>query len=317
LNSKKLLARIVENWPAKVLSVALALILVVFHRVATLEIRSLSVPLRVETRGTLVPASAYARLIKVSLRGEASSISSIAETDIEAYIDLTKPEVEGLYRAPVQVRTRGSALGVEPLEISVDPLEVSIKLDRKLTKSVPLTVAMQGKVAGGFDLVSHSVSPMQILVEGPLNELGPVKELRTDVVDLDGRNGDFSLMVNIVTPNPLFVLRGNGMAEFRGVIRPSVPVRNIEGIPVELLGLDSRFEAGGGRAGSVRLEGAQAALDMFIPPDGFLSVDCSGIREPGAYTLPVDISLPEGFTLVRREPEEINITVTPREDSGE
>ena len=306
------------------LSVALALVLVVFHRMSTLETRYISVPLRVETRGTLVPASAYARLVKVGLRGDSGSISSIMESDIEAYIDLTRPEAEGAYRAPVQVRKKGSALGIEPLEISVDPLEVSLQLDRKLTKSVPLIVAMKGKVAAGFDLVSHTVSPVQVLVEGPLNELDPVTELRTDVVDLDGRNGDFSLMVNIVKPSPLFALRGNGMAEFRGVIRPSVPVRTIEGIPIELEGLDarfradSRFEASGGiRAGSVRLEGSQVALDMFIPPPGFFSVDCSGITEPGAYTLPVDLTLPEGFTLVRREPEEINITVTLREAAPE
>jgi hypothetical protein len=39
-------------------------------------------------------------------------------------------------------------------------------------------------------------------------------------------------------------------------------------------------------------------------------VDCSGVFEPGIYTLPLSVDLPPGFSLLRREPEELNITIT-------
>jgi hypothetical protein len=283
---------------------------------STLEERFFSVPLLVEINSALIPASSYTRLVKVSLRGDPTSIYPIAETDIEAYIDLTKYESEGWYRAPIQVRKKGSALGVEPLEISVDPLEVSLQLDRKISKTLPLTVNIRGKVASGFDLVSHSIFPAQIAVDGPLNELNTVTELYTDFIELDGRNGDFSLMVNIINPNPLFIIKGNGMAEFRGLIRSSVPVRNIDGIPIELTGVGSRFSADiGGRTGSVRIEGSQTALDIFVPAPGFFTVDCSALTAPGTYTLPVGINLPVEFSLVRREPGEISVMLTLKENN--
>jgi YbbR domain-containing protein len=302
---------IIVNWPAKVLSIALALALFVFHGMSTLATRPLSVPLTIETGDTLVPASSYPNNVRITLRGEDASIKSIAEGDIEAFIDLMRYNAEGWYRAPVQIRKKGSAMGVEPLEIAVNPLEVSIQLDRRISKTLPLTAVMRGRVADGFDMVSHSISPAELVVVGPRASLDAITEIYTDQIDLDGRTGDFTLQVGIVNPNPLLAIRGNGMAEFSSVIVPSVPVRNIEGISILLIGLDSAFEADiGGRTGSVRLEGSESQLATFHPPSNFFSVDCTSLTGPGTYTLPVSVNLPRGFTLVRREPDELEITIS-------
>jgi len=130
LNNRNLLAKITDKWPAKVLSVAAALILFVFHRMSTLETRYFSTPLQVETGADLVPSGTYTQIVRVNMRGDATSIYSILDGDIEAYIDLKKYTEEGRYLVPVHIRKKGSALGVEPLEISVDPLEISLWLER-------------------------------------------------------------------------------------------------------------------------------------------------------------------------------------------
>jgi hypothetical protein len=138
LNSRQLLAEAVKNWPAKVLSVALALILVIFHQMNTLENRFFSVPLRIEGEGSLQPSGAHIRTVRVNLRGDPSDIHPILEDDIEAFIDLSRYSEPGLYQIPVQVRKKGSALGVEPLEISVEPLEIPLELARKIGGAPPL-----------------------------------------------------------------------------------------------------------------------------------------------------------------------------------
>ncbi|MCL2128622.1 MAG: CdaR family protein, partial [Treponema sp.] len=104
MNVNKLIIKITENWPAKVLSVALAIILFVFHRMNTLTTRPISVPLAIETGSTMTPASSYPQSVRVNLRGEDDDIKSIADSDIEAYVDFSRYESEGLYRAPVQIR---------------------------------------------------------------------------------------------------------------------------------------------------------------------------------------------------------------------
>jgi YbbR domain-containing protein len=306
----------VENWPVKVLSVALALVLFVFHQLNTLATRSLSVPLSVETNSALVPANDYPQNVRISLRGEDDSIKLISDGDIEAYVDLARHEEEGVYSVPVLVRKKGSALGIEPLEITVYPSKISILLDYRMNKIIPLSAVIRGRAADGFDLVSFSISPTEVAVTGPLSALEQIAEIETELIDLDGRNGDFTVEVNIINPNPFFVLRGSGKAEFSCVIRPSVSVRSIEGIPITLVGLDPALVADmGGRMGSVRIGGDQLRLDNFTPAEDFLVVDCTGIRGPGSFTVPVTLNLPQDFSLIRRDPEELNLTVVIKENN--
>jgi hypothetical protein len=312
LNARKIILSLAENWPAKVLSIALALILFVFHEMSTLTTRTIIIPLTVETNSALAPGSAYPRSVRVRLRGESEGVKSILDSDVEAYLDFSRHESEGQYRAPVQIRRKGSALVPEPLEITVNPLEVSVNLDKRINKTIPLAASIQGNAADGFELVSYSVSPDEITVSGPLRIMEAINDIKTDPIDLEGRKSDFNVMVNIANPNPLLLsIRGDAYAEFRCVIRPSVPVRNIDGIAIDITGLGPYLESDlGGRTGSVRLEAIQSLLDNFSVQTGFLSVDCSGITEPGTYTLPVKVDLPDGFILIRRDPEEVGVIIT-------
>jgi len=315
LNARKLILSLAENWPAKVLSVALALILFVFHEMNTLTTRTIIIPLAVETNSALAPGSSYPRNVRVRLRGESEGVKAILDSDIEAYIDFSGHESEGQYRTPVQIRRKGTALVPEPLEITVNPLEVSVNLDKRINKDIPLAASLQGNVAAGFELVSWVVLPDEVAITGPLRIMEMINDIKTDPIDIEGRKSDFNVMVNIANPNPLLLsIRGDAYAEFRCVIRPSVPVRNIDGIYIETTGLDPRLESDlGGKTGSVRLEADQSLLDNFSVEPGFLRVECSGITEPGSYTLPVDVDLPDGFILVRRDPEEVVVIIILRD----
>jgi YbbR domain-containing protein len=306
-----------DNWVAKVLSVFLAIIVFVFHRMTTMESRFFLTPLTVELPSHLVPSSPYTRKIRVTLRGDADNIIPILEDDVEAYIDLGHIELPGSFRAPVQIRKKGSAVGVEPLEISFNPFEIELELDQKSSKYVPLTANIQGSLEPGYDLVSHSLTPTQVALDGPAKLLDQVTELYTDIIDLDGRNADFSVMVSILNRDPLLTIRGNGMTEFRGFVRSRVAVRNFGSLPITIEGLDRRFLPESDVSfGNVRISGPQVELDAFVPPRSFLSVDCSGITGEGVYTLPVKVNLPPSLNLVRGEPGEITMAVSSTDEKA-
>jgi YbbR domain-containing protein len=312
LNPRKILQKAAENWVAKVLSIALALVIFIFHRFNSLESRFFSSPLvLVELPSHLCPSQPYARMVKVTLRGETNNIQPILDDDIEAYIDLNQYESPGAYHVPIRIRKKGTALGVEPLEIAVDPMEMIIELDYKSNKYVPLTANTEGSLEPGFDLVSHTLSPTQVVLEGPSGLLDSVLELYTDVIDLNGRNADFSVSVGILNRDPLLTIRGNGVTEFKGFVHSRIDVRNFGNLPVSLSGLDPRFVAEADiHTVTVRLEGSRGELDAFSPPPAFLTVDCSAITADGHYSLPVKVALPASLSLVRVDPREIGITVT-------
>ncbi|MDR2028460.1 MAG: hypothetical protein LBP93_02850 [Treponema sp.] len=320
MNGRKLLARVAENWPAKVLSIGLAIILFVFHRMSVLEDRFFSVPLNVETNGHLVPSSSYPRMVRVSLRGDANSIYPIVEEDIEAYIDLGKYADPGSYRAPVQIRKKGTAQGVDALEISVDPLEVSLELDQRISKYVPLTPNFQGYLEPGYEMLSYTLEPSQVVIDGPLGLASGISELTTDFIELTGRNDDFSATVRILNRDPLLVIRGNGMAEFKGFVRELIIIQNFDKLPITINGLDDRFIAEPELSlGSVRLEGGQIELGKYTATDAVLSLDCSGIDGEGIYVLPVSALIAPMFTLIRTDPEQVVVHVRrkPETDGDE
>ena len=218
MNRARLFAKITEKWPVKVLSLAAAVIISIFYRMNNLETRFITVPLLVESNNALIPVNSFAVSVRVSMRGEAEGIQPILAEDIEAYIDLERYANEGNYRVPVQVRKKGSALGVEPLEISVLPIEIPIILEQKVTRNVSVFPALSGTVAEDYELTNQSLIPSSVIVEGPRSILDGHIEFSTETINLDRRYNDFTVMVNIKNDNPLLSIYGSNLLEFRGSI---------------------------------------------------------------------------------------------------
>ena len=214
----KLISIIIEKWPVKVLSLAAAVLIAVFHRMNTLETRFFTAPLLIESSESLIPASFFARAVRISIRGESAEIQQIMEEDIEAFIDLGKYTNEGNYRVPVQIRKKGSALGIEPLEITVLPIDIPLLLDQRVTRNISVFPVFQGSVAQGYELTSQALIPGSVVADGPASILDSHLEFNTEIINLDMRYENFSIMVSIINDNPLISIHGSNLLEFRGFI---------------------------------------------------------------------------------------------------
>jgi hypothetical protein len=311
VDAHKILQKIIENWPAKVLCIGLAIMLVVFHRMSSLEERFFTVPLSIDRDGSLVPASPYPRLVRVNLRGEPSNIFAILEDDIEVYVEVDRFQQPGVFTVPVQWRKRTAAHAMEPVQVTVDPMEITLTLDHRLSRAVPVSASLRGQIDSGHEMTSYSLDPPQVVIEGPARLISGVSEIFTEAIDLEGRRGDFAMTALVLSPDPLMVIRGSGTSEFRANVAQIMQMRTIANVPIaitELAGeLAGELEIG---TASIRLEGlSQAELNMFTPPPGFLRVDGSGIDQPGTYILRV-LAAPAENLNVWVEPEEIMIHVS-------
>ncbi|MDR1868218.1 MAG: hypothetical protein LBQ77_08170 [Treponema sp.] len=307
---RHLLKKCTENWPAKVLSVALAVVIFAFHRLSSLEERFLSVPLVVETPDNMIPASSYSRVIRLRLRGNGSEISHILEDDIEAYLDLKSHTAVGIFKTPVQIRKKGTALDVEPLEVTPIPGEVTLELDHQAGKLVPIFTVTQGTVAHGYELVSFTLTPNQVQIYGPTKVLSAISSLSTDAVDLDGRNEDFITTLDILNVNPFVVFQRDGTTEFRGIIREVIVQKQLD-LAVVMRGLADELSITSNQPAVVRLyvEGTQNAMEVWIPPPDLVLIDLSSIRQSGTYTLPITVSRTiEPLTIQRIEPEQLSLS---------
>ena len=112
---KKAVDVLVENWPAKVLSLAFALVLAQFYKGSLLERKYLSVPLTIENASELVSGVTLPKTVKISLWGEAAGIASIREDDIAAYFDFLAFDSQGKTLSQEKKRKKGKELKFFPL----------------------------------------------------------------------------------------------------------------------------------------------------------------------------------------------------------
>jgi len=305
----------VENWPVKVLSLALSILLLIYHRMSLLDTRVFYTPIVVEQINAMMPSNSYPRVIKVSLKGESQELNSILEDDIEAYVNLRDIKTPGTYTVAVQLRKKGTAQGVEPLQITLDPMEITFSMDLKISKFVPVSVNFIGQVEAGYNMNSYSIEPNQVVVEGPAAVMGNISELYTDYIDLSARRSDFSVSAPILHNDPLIVIRGDGTVNFSASISQIIAVRNISNVPITVTGLEEQFTGELETAtANIRIEGYDRNIvESFVPPAGFVKVDCSHISESGDYVLSVLSGTVAGLSF-RVEPREVRIKIGQAED---
>ncbi len=309
----RIFERLLHNWPAKILSLAAAIVLFFVYRMSTLEERFISVPLQVPLNGELVPASDWPRTVRVSLRGESNSIYPVLEDDIEARLDFSGVEEEGITKAAVIINKRGIAASLETLEIHVEPSEISLALEYRDERMVSVTPSFRGYLETGWELSTWTIEPAMVTVSGPASRIARLESISTEVIELGGRKEAFSQSVRLLSLDPLVRLSGDGTVVFTAVIGEATLERDMGPLPVRLNGLEERFSAlVDTPAVSLRLQGPWPRLEPLELQPGSLYVDCDEIDEAGVYRLPVQTSLPSFVKLLRIQPAELLVTVVPR-----
>jgi hypothetical protein len=316
LNFRRIIEQLLHNWPAKIISLVAAIILFQIYRMSTLEERFFSVPLNIKTNGQLVPASDWPRMVRVTLRGESNSIYPVLEDDIEAILDLSKIREEGVYKAPVIIRKKGTAAGIDPLEVHVEPIDVSLSIEHRSEKMIPVTPSFRGYVENGYELNSWSVEPVMVTVSGPSSRISRLEDITTDVVELGGRREDFSARVKLLNLDPLIRITGEGAVTFTGKILESTIVKDFDRLPVVITGLDSRFSASlSTNYASIKIQGSWSTLNGYEPGASLISLDCSSINAVGEYMIPLLVSVLPGHTVLRYDPLEILVVVSDSHDA--
>ncbi|HSV56524.1 MAG TPA: CdaR family protein [Magnetospirillaceae bacterium] len=302
--------RILENWPAKILSFMAAVFLFSFNRLNRLEERPMALPLRVVAASDLAPASPYPRTVRVVLKGEAHSIFAIQEGDLEAVLDISPFRAEGVYRIPVVVEKRGSAYGIDPLEIRVDPADIAISLEQRISRSVAIVPSFRGFLDPGYELAASELTPQIVEIEGPASLVRLAEDVTTESIELSGRREDFSKTVRILLRDALLSIKGPGTVEFRASIQRSVAFRSFEGLNLSVEHLAPGLAVAGELpAGTLRVVGPRDDLSFLVPLDGTLHLDLGFIAEPGVYTVPVKVRVPAGIAADAWTPGAVTLTI--------
>ncbi len=309
-NLNKLLAQ----WPAKVLALAAALLLFLFNRFDSLQTRTFTVPLRVVTDTALVPAENFDHRVKVTMRGADELVSAVVDSDLEALVDFSGHQGEGVFRAAIQVNRRGTAAESTALELSVEPLVLSLHLEKRVSKTVPIQPDFQGSPGRNFELSGFQVVPSLITIEGPRSVIDKVTSVNTEPVELRGKTDSFTLKARVETGSPLISFPYGGTVEVRGMMTSSLASLVLETVVPGTVNLNSNLVLRSPLPPvRVRLRGTAQALESLVKdsngdPTVAVVADLTGYTIPGEIpALELKVVLPEGIELVDLSPAVVSL----------
>jgi YbbR domain-containing protein len=248
--------------------------------------------------------------VRVRLRGNSDGVFQVLEEDIVAFVDLSEHDSEGVYKGPVEIEKSGTALEVDPLEVRVEPLEVTVALERKIYKSLEVRPSLNGFPPSGYQLSQYRLTPSTVEVEGPRSRVEDLTHLVTEDIEIAGRREPFSVRVRIVRPDPLIAIPGGDVVEFRGVIEESVILHTFEDVGIVYLDLPEDVRLSGApQTGSIRVQGKQLDIESVAPEDIRLVADGSEVVGPGTYVLTVRPEIPRGLLVLRYDPTRAEVRV--------
>jgi YbbR domain-containing protein len=308
MKHRRLLSRgLFQDMPVKVICLTAAVILFFFHRINTLTERFFSVPLQVEVPAGFAIASAYPKGVRVTLRGAEESIYPILEEDIEADMSLQAHKT-GVFRVPVRVTKKGTALGVEPLEVKVDPQEVTVTLEPLMERKVDVVPDLRGSPAYGFEIAHYTISPQSVMIRGAKSYVQTMNALPTEELDLTGRTEPFVLKAKVLLPNGFVRVVGDASVEFKVEIQETMMAKSFTDIPISALNLSPHMMPNVSiAAGSIQLRGTQIIIEGIKPDQLRLLADFSDVKRTGTYLLRVKPETPSDVTVLDYSPKDVSV----------
>ncbi|MBM3777990.1 MAG: hypothetical protein FJW23_07075 [Acidimicrobiia bacterium] len=244
-------------------------------------------------------------VVDVRVRGSSAAVARVAPGELVAVLDLqtARPGHRLFHLTAVDVR---GPFGVEILQVT--PSNVSIQFEPSLTRSIPVVPAIDGRPADGYEVASVSATPSTVEVVGPASALQALTQAITEPVSVAGAATQVRELVNVGVPDMSVRLTSPQRSMIVVELRLAHANRIVEGVAVTARGsLDRRRSMKPERV-AVSVNGPRDTVDSLAPEAIEVFVDVDGL-ESGRYTLPVRAVVSPPVSVLKVEPEFVQVSV--------
>ena len=188
----------------------------------------------------------------------------------------------------------------------IRPAAITVRLDRRITKQVPVNVETQNLLPDGYETEKMIVTPATVELSGPAQILDEVESIRTVPVDLDGR-------IRSINKRRLPLVPGDDFADVK-IDPPAVTLdlaiveRSVSSVFPDLAILAMLPPGRSVHAeldpevATLTVKGRPELMKSLTAADLRLFVDAGEVSGAGPVELPIRAVLPHGVALVRTEP---------------
>lgn len=241
-----------------------------------------------------------------TVTGPASLIAKVAEVDARVTVDPSGIDVNRMVDL-VAVDAAGQQL----IPVDVNPVSVRVRVpvftDRR-TRTIPVSAVVVGTPAAGFEVVSVTVAPLVVQIEGDANDLANLNTADTVAVSVTGASVDVTTSVALQLPSGVQAL-GSNTVTVTVQVRPVTGTRTFEAGLVLIGARADRVYALSTDRVVVTIGGSEADLDRLSGSALVLSLDVTGL-ESGVHQVTPTANLTTGLSLLGVSPSPITVTIS-------
>ncbi len=237
--------------------------------------------------------------VDVVVSGARRDLMSMSDDDIQVMVDISKITEPGEYRLPYTVK-----LNVDGVKVTrKSPGELSVKLDRVTTATVPVRVALVGEVEKGFMTDEVIATPSSLTLVGMEDAISQISYAQVKITKKNiNASIDESVAYEFYNDQDEVVSNDNIRADYNAV-RVSVPVLKLIELPLAI----DFVEGGGALLKHVNYElepqKLQVAVDSAhvsdLQPFKIGVIDLSKLSDSSDVSF--QITLPDGYKNVSGE----------------
>ena len=316
MNTKRLTDKILDKWPAKVICLIISIFLYFFHQASTIDSKTFVVPLEIIENGMVMHVGSSKTAVSVNVRAEEEAIKSILQSDITASVDLDMITEKGTYTLPVKITLADSLLAYDPFEVKLKDDTVTIDVDRKAIKYVPIVPSVVGEVAHGYEIDTISMSPSTIEISGPESVVNATEQIYTTRLNVSNAEINFSTETSYQQFNKLITVIDEGPFKAEVSIKPKSLERIFDSVEIEVLNLSDSLEFKEALpAVTMKLSGSMPVLENYILSKHAVQLNMREVTEAGTYELPLRYVIPANLQLVEKSDENLTVTVIPKSEA--
>lgn len=193
----------------------------------------------------------------------------------------------------------------------IRPATLFIRLDREITKQVPVKVETQNLLLDGYEIEKTAVTPATVQLSGPAQIVEGLDAISTMPIDLDGR-------IRSINKRRIALMAGDELAGVTLdptavtldmiIVERSVSLRFTD-LPILTLlpaGRNVRADLEPNVA-NVTIKGRPKLVNALVAEEIRLFVDAGDVETTGPMRLPIQAVLPSGLAVLRTDPATVTI----------
>lgn len=292
-----------SNVSAKIVSVAIAIVLwFIVLGSRNVEVTK-EVPLEVITPSELVPANEIPEKIAFRLSGPKAFLRAILdrrEDPIRVNLSGAKP---GLVTYRFFSDNIHVPIGVKVL--SINPTAILIKLEPLKRREIPVKVEMRGIPPEGYKVTRSEIRPATVRLKGAESRVDSISEIPMIPIDVSEFRQGMEREVSLELSRYGVQLDGP-LPRVKIDVEPASANYRIKNVDIRVL-----------TTYKYKLDEKSVSVFVRASPQDLRSLDRSRVyavvdlrgKKRGSHSVPVKITLPENIGLVRVLPEKVNVTL--------